>query len=100
MARKPEFDYNNNFELANKDDPFMQSKLNDLLVLEWAQHLTERFCCSRGEKKRKNHQDFQLFRSMEVDHCLSRKHWKISKILQKNKFTAGKIHSYSFSIKL
>ena len=83
MARKPEFDYNNNFELANKDDPFMQSKLNDLLVLEWAQHLTERFCCSRGEKKRKNHQDFQLFRSMEVDHCLSRKHWKFQKYFKK-----------------
>ena len=61
----------------------MQSKLNDLLVLDEAQHLTERFCCSLGEKKRKNHQDFQLFRSMEVDPCLSRKHWKISKILQK-----------------
>lgn len=61
MARKPEFDYNNNFELANKDDPFMQSKLNDLLVLEWAQHLTERFCCSREEKKKEKSSGFPTF---------------------------------------
>ena len=30
----------------------MQSKLNDLLVLDEAQYLTERFYCSRGEKKK------------------------------------------------
>lgn len=71
----------------------MQSKLNDLLVLDEAQHLTERFCCSREEKKKEKSPGFPTFQingglSLPVQKTLEN-----FKNASKNKFTAGKIHS-------
>ena len=80
---------------------FMQSKLNDLLALDEAQYLTERFYCSRGEKKKVKSPGFPTNFQINGGWSLPvQKTLENFKNTSKNKFTAGKIHFYSFNIKL